>query len=77
MWPAHFTKGGADGAGFLGVVETGADFCFGGGGENIAHDAGEDMDRAIERRRGGFGISGGNGAEEKDAAGSGAGFGLG
>lgn len=30
LWPAEFSERGADGTSILGVVETCADFCFGG-----------------------------------------------
>ena len=73
---AHFTEGGADGHSSLGVVESSGSFSLGGRGDNVAHDAGEDMACAIESGRSTIQRVG-MGAEKIETGGSGAGLGLG
>ena len=49
---AHFFEGDTEWAGFFTVVEEGAEFGFGGTGENFAHDLAKNVDGAVwlERR---------------------------
>jgi hypothetical protein len=48
LGPIHFFEGNAEGAGILGIVETCTDLGFGGGREDIAHDAAHNVDSAIQ-----------------------------
>ena len=77
LGPAEFEEGGANGTSILGIVEAGANFSFGCRSHDVTEDVADNVDGSIEGRRGNFWISGWCGTEEKDSAGTGAGFGLG
>ena len=70
LGPTKFEESCADGACILCVVEASSNFSFGGGRHDVAEDAADDVNGAVERGRGGFGVVGWFGAEKKYAAGS-------
>lgn len=79
LGPAHGDECVSKDTGVLGVDEEGAEFGFGGGGEDSTHDTADDMDGSIEWRSGGIGqmIVGDFAAEMVEASSARASFGLG
>jgi hypothetical protein len=72
---SHLIKSSAEYAGILAIVEQGADLGFCCRGQDVAHDAADDVDGSIEWRRG-VGVRCGRwpAAQEKQAASAGTGF---
>jgi hypothetical protein len=77
LWSIHFFEGDVKRAGVLGVVEACADFGFGGGRKDVAHNAAYNVDGAIKFGRWSIGSGGGKRTEEENATRARSGFGFG
>jgi len=75
LGPSHFMESLPEGDSGLGIDECRAGLGFGGGRDDIAHDASEDMEGSIERCGEAMEFVG-MGAEPKETSGSGASIGL-